>query len=123
MKRFSIDAHREAHRLNRVGSAANRRRTSVDTSGKWVIVSNYGDGPGAEGTSVAVYATVQTASCFGSQDARRLAAKAEGAGAMRRQRPVIPVSHPHAVLSPDNKFLVPDPRRSSAIISMPLPAR
>ncbi|MCC7009787.1 MAG: lactonase family protein [Acidobacteria bacterium] len=81
----------------------------VDRSGKWAIAGNYGDGPGAIGTSIVVFP-------IGS-DGRLPDAPAQLVPHTPRPKKVDPnaapgaanppTSHPHCVLmSPDNKFLV-----------------
>jgi 6-phosphogluconolactonase len=81
----------------------------VDPSGRWAIVGNYGNGPGNEGTSVAVFAIgpdgklAETPTAFvpHAPKPKRLDPTAAPTG-----KPNLPTSHPHAVLlSPDSRFL------------------
>jgi 6-phosphogluconolactonase len=82
----------------------------VDPTGKWAIVGNYGNGPGSEGTSIAVFAIGNDGTLAGTPKAfvphapkpKRLD---PAAPPPRNGNP--PTSHPHCVLlSPDNKFLL-----------------
>jgi 6-phosphogluconolactonase len=82
----------------------------VDPTGRWAIVGNYGNGPGSEGTSVAVFAIgndgrlAETPASFvpHAPKPKRLDPAAPPTG-----KPNPPTSHPHAVLlSPDSRFLL-----------------
>ena len=82
----------------------------VDPTGKWAIVGNYGDDPGSEGTSVAVFAigadgrlaSAPTAFVPHVPKPKRLDPTVTPSG---KANP--PTSHPHCVLlSPDSRFLL-----------------
>ncbi len=108
---FSIDA--ASGKLTQIGRVKTNglapAHMLVDTTGKWAIVGNYGNGAGSEGTSIAVFAI---------GDDGKLADKPKSfvphvpkpkrlypaAPPPRNGNP--PTSHPHCVLlSPDSKFL------------------
>jgi 6-phosphogluconolactonase len=81
----------------------------VEPTGKWAIVGNYGNGPGSEGTSIAVFGIgndgklADTPKSFVPHEPRpkRLDPAAPPTG-----KPNPPTSHPHCVaMSPDNRFL------------------
>jgi 6-phosphogluconolactonase len=109
---FSIDAASgRLTQLNRVKTnGLAPAHMLVDPTGKWAIVGNYGNGPGSEGTSVAVFAIgddgrlAETPAAFvpHAPKPKRLDPAAPPTG-----KPNPPTSHPHAVLlSPDSRFLL-----------------
>ena len=109
---FSIDAASgKLTQINRVKTnGLAPAHMLVDPKGKWAIVGNYGNGPGSEGTSIAVFAL--------SADGRLADTPATlvphvpkpkrldpAAPPPRNGNP--PTSHPHCVLlSPDSRFLL-----------------
>jgi 6-phosphogluconolactonase len=108
---FSIDA--ASGRLTQIGRVKTNglapAHMLVDPTGKWAIVGNYGNGPGSEGTSVAVFAIgddgrlAETPAAFVPHvpKPKRLD---PAAPPPRNGNP--PTSHPHCVLlSPDSRFL------------------
>jgi 6-phosphogluconolactonase len=109
---FSIDAGSgKLTGLNRVKTnGLSPAHMLVDPTGKWAIVGNYGNGPGSEGTSIAVFAL--------SADGRLAdtpAAFVPHVPKPKRLDPAappprngnLPTSHPHCVLlSPDSRFLL-----------------
>jgi 6-phosphogluconolactonase len=109
---FSIDAASgKLTQINRVKTnGLAPAHMLVDPKGKWAIVGNYGNGPGSEGTSIAVFGL--------SADGRLAdtpAALVPHVPKPKRLDPAAPpprngnppTSHPHCVLlSPDNKFLL-----------------
>lgn len=98
---FSID--QASGKLTQISRSKTKGRAPahllVDPTGKWVIVGNYGTGPGTEGTSVASFAIGADGTL--SAEPKSLVphvGKPNAAGVL--------VSHPHCVLlSPDAKFL------------------
>jgi 6-phosphogluconolactonase len=109
---FSIDAASgKLTQINRVKTnGLAPAHMLVDPKGKWAIVGNYGNGPGSEGTSIAVFAL--------SADGRLAdtpAALVPHVPKPKRLDPAAPpprngnppTSHPHCVLlSPDSRFLL-----------------
>jgi 6-phosphogluconolactonase len=109
---FSIDAGSgKLTQINRVKTnGLAPAHMLVDPKGKWAIVGNYGNGPGSEGTSIAVFAL--------SADGRLAdtpAALVPHVPKPKRLDPAgppprngnPPTSHPHCVLlSPDSRFLL-----------------
>ena len=109
---FSIDAASgKLTQINRVKTnGLAPAHMLVDPKGKWAIVGNYGNGPGSEGTSIAVFAL--------SADGRLAdtpAALVPHVAKPKRLDPAgppprngnPPTSHPHCVLlSPDSRFLL-----------------
>jgi 6-phosphogluconolactonase len=108
---FTIDAASgKLTLINRVNSKGNQPASlTIDPTGKWVIIGNYGNAAGSEGSSVAV---------FGIGADGRLTEEPKSlvphAPRPKRLDPAAappkggnpPVSHPHHVLfSPDHKFL------------------
>ena len=80
----------------------------VDHSGKWAIAGNYGDGPGAIGTSIVVFPIAADGKL--PETPKQLVPHAPRPKKIDPDAPPpkanAPTSHPHAVLmSPDNKFL------------------
>ena len=112
MTAFSIDAASgKLTQINRVKTnGLAPAHMLVDPKGKWAIVGNYGNGPGSEGTSIAVFAL--------SADGRLAdtpAALVPHVPKPKRLDPAappprngnLPTSHPHCVLlSPDSRFLL-----------------
>jgi 6-phosphogluconolactonase len=109
---FSIDA--ASGKLTQIGrvktNGLSPAHMLVDPTGKWAIVANYGNAPGSEGTSIAVFGI--------SADGKLTDAPAtfvphvpkpkrlDPAGPPPRNGNA-PTSHPHCVLlSPDGKFLL-----------------
>jgi 6-phosphogluconolactonase len=109
---FSIDAGSgKLTQINRVKTnGLAPAHMLVDPKGKWAIVGNYGNGPGSEGTSIAVFAL--------SADGRLAdtpAALVPHVPKPKRLDPAgppprngnPPTSHPHCVLlPPDSRFLL-----------------
>ena len=108
---FSIDA--ASGKLTQIGRVKTNglapAHMLVDQTGKWAIVGNYGNGPGSEGTSVAVFAIGERRQARRDAEVVRPArAEAErlDPAAPPTEKPNPPTSHPHAVLlSPDSRFL------------------
>jgi 6-phosphogluconolactonase len=108
---FSIDA--ASGKLTQISRSKTNGRAPasmlVDHAGKWAIVGNYGDGPGAVGTSIAVFpigadGKLPEAPTQLVPHAPRPKKYAPDEPAPPKGNP--PTSHPHHVLmSPDNKFL------------------
>src|SRR4026208_1409238 len=109
---FSISA--SSGKLNPTGRVRTKgvapAHVLVDSTGKWAVVGNYGNGPGSEGTSIAVFAIGADGRLAGTRTAfvphvpkpKRLD---PAAPPPRNGNP--PTSHPHCVLlSPDSKFLL-----------------
>src|SRR4051795_4958560 len=108
---FSIDA--ASGKLTQIGrvktNGLSPAHMLVDSTGKWAIVGNYGNGPGSEGTSVAVFAIGDDGKLADTPKAfvphvpkpKRLD---PAAAPPRNGNPL--TSHPHCVLlSADSKFL------------------
>ena len=109
---FSIDAASgKLTPINRVKTnGLSPAHMLVDSTGKWAIVGNYGNGAGSEGTSIAVFALgadgklAETPTAFvpHAPKPKRLD---PAAPPPKNGNP--PTSHPHCVLlSPDSKFLL-----------------
>src|SRR5215208_6770624 len=108
---FSIDA--ASGKLTQTGRVKTNglapAHMLVDPTGNWAIVGNYGNGPGSEGTSLAVFAIggdgklAETPKAF-VPHAPRPKRLDPAAPPPKNGNP--PTSHPHCVLlSPDSKFL------------------
>ena len=109
---FSIDT--ASGKLTQIGrvktNGLSPAHMLVDSTGKWAIVGNYGNGAGSEGTSIAVFAVGADGKLADAPTAfvphvpkpKRLD---PAAPPPRNGNP--PTSHPHCVLlSPDSKFLL-----------------
>jgi 6-phosphogluconolactonase len=98
---FAIDqASGKLTLINRVKSKGRApAHLLVDPTGKWVVIGNYGTGPGTEGTSIASFAIGADGRL--SEEPKSFVphvGKPNASGQL--------VAHPHAVaLSPDQKFL------------------
>src|SRR5262249_13753122 len=107
---FSIDA--ASGKLTQISRSKTNGRAPahmlVDHSGKWAIAANYGDAPGAVGTSIDVFpigSDGKLPETPKQQVPHPPRPKKYGSG---ETAPVnnAPTSHPHCTLmSPDNKFL------------------
>src|SRR5262245_61710171 len=108
---FSVDA--ASGKLTQIGRVKTNglapAHMLVDSTGKWAIVGNYGNGPGSEGTSIAVFAIGAKGKLADTPKAvvphvpkpKRLD---PAAPPPKNGNP--PTSHPHCVLlSPDSRFL------------------
>lgn len=108
---FSIDA--TSGKLTQIGRVKTQglapAHMLVDPAGKWAIVGNYGNGPGSEGTSIAVFGIGADGRLADTPKTlvphvpkpRRIDPAAEPP---KNGNP--PQSHPHCVLlSPDGRFL------------------
>jgi len=108
---FSIDAG--SGKLTQIGRVKTNglapAHMLVDPTGRWAIVGNYGNGPGSEGTSIAVFAIggdgrlAETPTAFVPHVPKP---KRLDPAAPPPPKGNLPTSHPHCVLlSPDNRFL------------------
>jgi 6-phosphogluconolactonase len=109
---FSIDAGSgKLTEINRVKTnGLSPAHMLVDPRGKWAIVGNYGNGPGSEGTSIAVFAVsadgrlAETPTTFVPHVPKP---KRLDPAAPPPRNGNLPTSHPHCVLlSPDSRFLL-----------------
>jgi 6-phosphogluconolactonase len=109
---FSIDA--ASGKLTQISRSKTDGRAPahmlVDHSGKWAIAGNYGDGPGAIGTSIAVFPIGTDGKL--PESPKQLVPHAPRPKRLDPAAPPPangnpPTSHPHCTLmSPDNRFLL-----------------